>query len=217
MTSYYVPTEPIGGNGPQGGGWRIFGIFSQDKILDYVVGISDFTDRRFPWNCETLSEKTGCKYFSKTLGVIFFEVESAGRKNSEVLLQTFQSGLVPADLTNIKQKNKYNKSDLHSLQNTLSWDSRVNSTADLWSGKVSMTACASTFSTKTFLAHNKFSLVRTQYMVHIPHCIKNNPLPPPNGQSPTIGITPTSNATSQKKPPKQIPHIPNVPDSDPSS
>ena len=45
---------------------------------------------------------------------------------------------------------------------------------------------------------------------------KNDPPPPSNGQSPPTGITPTENPTSYNNLPKQVPRIPNEPDSNPS-
>ena len=116
------------------------------------------------------SETEECKRIFKNAGRKIYEVENYGRKNSEVLLQTF-----PADLTNIKPPNQHDKPDLNYLQKLLYWYKtiqRVNTNSDLY---------ASTVSTTTFLAHNNLSFVRTQSTVHVPHYVKNNPPPPSNG------------------------------------
>ena len=119
--------------------------------------------------------------------------------------------------TNIELKNQHDTSDIHSLQNTLLWDSRVNTNSDLRSNIISTTAHASKLSTKKYLAHNNLSLVRTQYTVHIPNFRINDPPPPSNDRPPPTGVASTENDMSRNKPPEQVPHVQNDPDSDPSS
>ena len=80
-----------------------------------------------------------------------------------------------------------------------------------------MKARTSKFSTKTSMAHNSLSLIRTHSIVHMPYYGTNDPPSPSNKKLFPTSVTPKSNATSHKKLPKKVPHIPNDPDSDTSS
>ena len=86
-----------------------------------------------------------------------------------------------------------------------------------------MTGQASKFSTRTPLAHNNLSSVRTQSPVPVPHSTpkfnyrKSDPPLPSNGQTLPSSVTPTVNSTPHNNPLKPVPYTPIDPYSDPIS
>ena len=210
------PPGTIGGNAPQVTGRRGFNIF------EYLIGISDSSNRILSFHDEAISKIYGCDSLFKNSGTNnFLEVINDGRENSEIQLQKIHTNLIPtnlihADLINIKPKNQYDTSDSRLLQKLISWNSyvsQVKKTYDVCASTISTTAYYSTFSTTTSLAHNNLSLVHTQSMLHITHCITNDTPSPSNGQLLPISVIPTENSRSQNNLPKQVPHVPNYTDS----
>ena len=153
----------IGGNWPQGIKLRGFNIF------DSLKGMSDCSNRIASfWHNWAISENPGHNRFFKSAGrKSVFEDEKYGQKNCKFQLQLNQSNSNHAKLnnsnsiysnsTNIGLKNQHDQADYLSLHKMMPWGSNIFEIEQ-----------ASTFSTKTPLAHNNVSLVHTHSSIIVP-------------------------------------------------
>ena len=101
----------------------------------------------------------------------------------------------------MEPKNQHDMPDLQFIQSIL-YRTHESKIYDMCASIISITARASTFSTITYLTHNNLSLVRTPFILPVPHCGTNETPPQSNGQSPSTYVTPTANNTSRNNSPK---------------
>ena len=179
-------------------------------------------------NGAEIIENPGCDSLFKISGrKNCFEVEKYERKNSKIQFQfnraksnhadSVYADSVPSDSTNIEPKNQHYLAESSSFKKTMSWVSH-----DLRTSTISDTSQASTFYTRTPLAHNNVSSIHTHYLLTVPHYKnkfhygKNYSPSPFYGQSSQAIITPTEKSTPCNNPPKQVPYVPIDPNSYPS-